>query len=73
MEITQAVPRISLKAARVNANYSLVEAAKQLGISKDTLSNYENGKTVPPWDLVEKIGHLYAYPTGLICFSQKSD
>ena len=33
--------QISLKAARVNANLTLVEAAKRLGIGKDTLIKWE--------------------------------
>ncbi len=33
--------KISLKAARVNANLTIIEAAKQLGIGKDTLIKWE--------------------------------
>ena len=33
--------KISLKAARVNANLTILEAAKQLGIGKDTLIKWE--------------------------------
>ena len=33
--------KISLKAARVNANLTLINAAKQLGIGKDTLIKWE--------------------------------
>lgn len=68
MEITQTVPRISLKAARVNAGYTLVAAAQRLGINKDTLANYENYRTIPDWEIVDKIGKLYQYPTSLIRF-----
>lgn len=61
-------PKIQLKAARVNANLTQNEAAKRLNISKATLQNYENGKTVPQWDMVKKIGELYNYPTDYIFF-----
>lgn len=61
-------PKIQLKAARVNANLSQEEAAKLLNISKGTLQNYENGTTVPQWDMVKRIGELYRYPTDFIFF-----
>lgn len=61
-------PKIQLKAARVNANLTQKEAAKMLNISQATLQNYETGKTVPQWDMVEKIGEIYHYPTDYIFF-----
>lgn len=33
--------KISIKAARVNAGYTIVEAAKRLGISPSTLVSWE--------------------------------
>lgn len=33
--------KISLKAARVNANLTIIEAARRLGIGKDTLIKWE--------------------------------
>ena len=51
--------KISLKAARVNAGYTLVQAAKLLCINKETLSNYENGKTFPNTNMITKIQDLY--------------
>jgi transcriptional regulator with XRE-family HTH domain len=33
--------QISLKAARVNANLTILEASKLIGIGKDTLMKYE--------------------------------
>ena len=38
--------KISLKAARVNANLSQSAVAKQLKKNKQTIVNWENGKTV---------------------------
>lgn len=37
--------KITLKSARVNAGYTLIQASKLLGISKNTLLNWEN----KPW------------------------
>jgi DNA-binding XRE family transcriptional regulator len=51
--------KISLKAARVNAGYTLMEAAKLLEINKETLSNYEHGKTFPTTKTISKIECLY--------------
>lgn len=36
--------KVSLKAARVNANLTQAEAGKALGVSKDTIKSIENGK-----------------------------
>lgn len=36
--------KVSLKAARVNANLTRKEVAKKLGLSTDTLKSIENGK-----------------------------
>lgn len=37
--------RISLKAARVDAGYSQTKAAALVGVGKQTISNWETGKT----------------------------
>lgn len=62
------IPRISLKAARVNANLSQREAAKRLGISKATLQNYETGNTVPDILMSRKIEDVYSFPMDYIFF-----
>lgn len=69
-ETMQAVPRISLKAARVNAGFSQQEAAKMLGISKATLQNYETGSTVPDILMSRKIEEVYHFPADYIFFGQ---
>nr|WP_296077695.1 helix-turn-helix transcriptional regulator [uncultured Ruminococcus sp.] len=61
-------PKITLKAARVNAGLSQKEAAQKLNISRDTLSNYEKGIFSPSWDMVHKIGDLYDFPIDFIFF-----
>lgn len=37
--------KISLAAARVNANKSQEELAKEMEVTRNTLANWENGKT----------------------------
>lgn len=67
------VPRISLKAARVNAGLSQKEAAEKLDISRATLQNYENGKTTPDVLMSRKIEELYRFPTDYILFGINTD
>lgn len=50
---------ITLKAARMNKGYDQDEAAKLIGISADTLSNYERGKTFPDVPILKKIEEVY--------------
>ena len=64
----QTIPRITLKAARVNADLSQQEAAKRLGISKATLHNYEAGNTVPDILMSRKIEDVYGFPIDYIFF-----
>jgi len=66
--ITTQYPKITLAAARVNANLTQVEAADLLGISKETLQNYESGKTVPTVFLCRKIEEVYRFPIAHIRF-----
>jgi len=61
-------PRISPAAARVNAELNQDEASRKIGISKASLQNYENGKTMPPWDVVQRMGEVYDFPADLIVF-----
>lgn len=50
---------ITLKAARLNKGYDQNQAAKLIGISPDTLSNYERGKTFPDVPILKKIEEVY--------------
>lgn len=51
--------KISLKAARVNAGLTQVQAAEKLGINEKTLSNYENFKHKMDIETAKKISDLY--------------
>ena len=50
---------MTLRACRVNKNLTQKEAAKKLGISRESLSNYELGRTFPDVPLIKKIEQLY--------------
>lgn len=50
---------IHMKAARVNADLTINEAAEKLGISKNTLINYEKYRTKPSIEMSKKIAELY--------------
>lgn len=50
---------LTLKAARINRGFTQKNAAKELNVSKDTLGNWERGKTFPPIDKLSEICELY--------------
>lgn len=68
----QNIPRISLKAARINADLSQKEAAKLLGISHATIQNYEAGNTVPDVLMSKKIEEVYKFPADYIFFGKST-
>ncbi len=51
--------QLPLKTIRELKGYTQAEAAKLLGISKDTLGNYERGKSYPDIPILRKIENLY--------------
>lgn len=51
--------KVSLKAARANANLTQTEAAKRIGVTKDTISNWENGKSFPDALKIRDIERVY--------------
>lgn len=51
--------RITLEAARVNVKLKQTEAAKLIGVRKETLSSWENGKTFPKADKIPIICEVY--------------
>ena len=60
--------RITLAAARVNAGYTQAEVAAILHIGKQTLCNWENGKTEPKTSQAQLLAELYNWPYGQIIF-----
>lgn len=51
--------KITLRAARTNANLTQNEAAKKIGVSRDTISNWENGITSPSVEKFRQIEKIY--------------
>ena len=62
--------KISLRAARVNAKMTQGQTAKELGVTKKTIQNWESGKTSPSMKQALAIQALFRYPLSLIFFSQ---
>ena len=62
--------KISLRAARVNAELTLEQACKLLKVSKNTLIKWEAGTSFPTWDKVQLISEIYKWPSDLIIFSR---
>lgn len=56
------MPKITMRAARVNADLTINEVAKELGISNKTLISWEKGKTEPTASQMLKLVSLYAMP-----------
>lgn len=65
--------QITLRAARVNAGLTLVEAAKLFGINKDTLSKYERDSSNVPRKFFIKIEEVYGVPVDNIFFGSESE
>lgn len=47
--------KMTLRAIRINNNWSAEDTAKKYGISLDTLRNYESFKTFPDVPVIENI------------------
>ena len=62
--------KITLRAARINAGLTQSEAAKKLDVSKDSISNWERGRTCPDVSLLKKIESLYGVDYKDIIFCQ---
>ena len=62
------MPDMTLKAARVNAGLSRKEAAQKIGVSIDTLGNYERGKSYPDVPILRAIESVYRVPYSDIIF-----
>lgn len=63
--------KLTLKQARVLANLTQEESAKKLGVSPNTLSNWERGKTFPRMNQIEMISKIYDVPQKNICFNKE--
>lgn len=59
---------ITLRAARVNRDLTLLEASKYLKINKDTLTKYERDSSDIPYSLSRKMEDLYEIPAANLFF-----
>lgn len=59
-------PKITLRAARVNAGLSAKEVGEKLGKSFQTVLKYEADSTNIPHDLGKELAKLYHYPYDFI-------
>lgn len=62
------MPKISLKAARVNAKLSQQAAADLIGVAVSTLRNWEAGKTFPNKPKIDKICEVYGISFDVLFF-----
>lgn len=58
----------TLKEIRERRGYTQAEAANLIGISVDTLGNYERGKSYPDIPILRKIEKVYKIPYNRIIF-----
>lgn len=59
---------LTLKAARTNVGLNQKDAAREIGISVGTLSNYENGIRFPDVPTIIRIEKVYGIPYSQIIF-----
>ena len=59
-------PQITLKAARVNAELTLDDVAEIIGKSKQSIENWENGKTPIKYSDLLKLSEIYEMPVKYI-------
>lgn len=63
--------KITLKAARVSKGLTQKDAAKLIGITVETLANYEKGKTYPDIPILKKIEDTYDVKYNQLIFYPK--
>lgn len=63
--------KMTLKALRINNNYTQQEAGEKLGVTKDTISRWENAKSFPNAVQIEAIENLYNVTYDNIIFLTK--
>lgn len=63
---------MTLKSARVNKGLTQVQAAKEIGVTVDTLSNYERGKSFPDVPVIQRIEAVYGVPYSELIFLPKN-
>lgn len=64
--------KLSLAAARVNANMTQKEAADHLNINRVTLNKWETGKVIPRTPYIMALSMLYNVPVDLLVIPKKT-
>lgn len=64
--------KISLAAARVNANLTQDEVSRRLHVGKRTVVNWEKGKSTPSFIVLNALSNLYGIPIDNIILPKKS-
>lgn len=64
--------KISLKAARINANLTQKAAAKSVNVEKETISSWERGKSEPKVSQAYTLCELYGVPIDDVVFCPKN-
>lgn len=67
----QEMPQITLKAARVNAGLTIMQACKKLGISHSTLVKWEKHPGDITVNQQSKIQEVYNFPIDYIFFGEE--
>lgn len=65
--------KITLAAARVNAGLTQEQVAKALNVGKQTVVNWEKGKTEPKISQSRRLSELYNIPLDHIFLPEKSN
>lgn len=60
--------KMTLKTARELSGFTQEEAASKIGVNKDTLGNYERGKSYPDIPTLRKIEKVYGVSYEQIIF-----
>lgn len=63
--------KISLAAARVNANLTQAEVADKMHVSKQTIVNWEKGKIIPRTAQLNFLCGIYKFPVDNIFLPSK--
>ena len=64
--------RVTLEACRVNTGMTQAQFAEQLGVSMNTISNWERGNSEPNLTQLRKISELSTIPMGSIVMGNSS-
>ena len=66
------MPKITLKAARINAGMTQANVAKKMNVHANTLASWEKGVTEPSWGEFVFLCDLYGFDTEDIFLPQKT-